>query len=118
MEDEQEEPEQETLKYAKRLGSYAMCAKAGISGLAKKFGLTPEHFAENLRDNYQRHEVEQEPVEPQEIAKQYLSPKFSTVDEVLQAAKYMVAMQIAREPLARKCVREVRECRLILFGCC
>lgn len=33
--------------------------------------------------------------------------KFSTVDEVLQAAKYMVALQIAREPLVRKCVREV-----------
>lgn len=25
----------------------------------------------------------------------------------MQAAKYMVALQIAREPLVRKCVREV-----------
>lgn len=75
--------------------------------MAKKFGLTPEDFAENLRDNYQRHEVEQEPVEPQEIAKQYVCPKFSTVEDVLQAAKFMVALQIAREPLVRRCVREV-----------
>lgn len=33
--------------------------------------------------------------------------KFANGDEVLQAAKYMVALQIAREPLVRKCVREV-----------
>jgi transcription elongation factor SPT6 len=41
--------------------------------LAKKFGLTPEQFGENLRDNYQRHEVEQEPTEPMEVAKEYIS---------------------------------------------
>jgi transcription elongation factor SPT6 len=41
--------------------------------LTKKFGLTPEQFGENLRDNYQRHEVEQEPTEPLEIAKEYIS---------------------------------------------
>ena len=42
-------------------------------GFAKRFGLTPEQFAENLRDNYQRHEVEQESVGPLEVAKEYLS---------------------------------------------
>nr|CAI5827545.1 unnamed protein product [Callosobruchus analis] len=104
---EDDEPEPETLKYANRSGSYALCTKAGLDPLAKKFGLSPEHFAENLRDNYQRHEVDQEPVEPTEIAKEFICPKFQTVEEVLQAAKYMVALQIAREPLVRKCVREV-----------
>lgn len=107
IEEDDDEPEPEALKYANRSGSYSLCQKAGIDGLAKKFGLAPEHFAENLRDYYQRHEVEQEPVEPQEVAKQYISAKFSTVEEVLQAAKFMVALQIAREPLVRKCVREV-----------
>lgn len=103
--DDDNEPEQ--LKYANRSGSYALCSRAGLDALAKKFGLTPEHFAENLRDNYQRHEVEQEPIEPSEVAKEFVSVKFPTVDEVLQATKYMVALQIAREPLVRKCVREV-----------
>ncbi|CAG9861207.1 unnamed protein product [Phyllotreta striolata] len=105
--DDDDEPETETLKYANRSGSYALCSKAGLDPLAKKFGLSPEQFAENLRDNYQRHEVDQEPVEPSEVAREFISPKFSTVDEVLQASKYMVALQIAREPLVRKCVREV-----------
>lgn len=107
VEEDQDEPETETLKYANRSGSYYPCVKAGISGLARSFGLSPENFAENLRDNYQRHEVEQEQVEPLELAKQYVCPKFPTVEEVLQAGQYMVAIQIAREPLVRKCVREV-----------
>ncbi len=41
--------------------------------MAKKFGLTPEQFAENLRDNYQRHDVEQEPAEPHEVAEEYVN---------------------------------------------
>lgn len=45
-----------------------------LDPLAKKFGLTPENFAENLRDNYQRHEVEQEPSDPAETAKEFISP--------------------------------------------
>ena len=38
--------------------------------IAEKFGLTPEQFGENLRDNYQRHDVEQYPIEPLELAKE------------------------------------------------
>ncbi|XP_044731246.1 transcription elongation factor SPT6 isoform X2 [Chrysoperla carnea] len=106
--EEEEEPalEPEGLKQAGRTGPYAMCRKAGLDGFAKRFGLTPEYFAENLRDNYQRHEVDQEHVDPLELAKNYVNKKFTTADEVLQAGKFMVAMQLAREPLVRKCIRE------------
>ena len=40
--------------------------------LAKKFGLSPEQFADNLKDNYQKHEVEQYPVEPVELAQEHV----------------------------------------------
>ena len=40
--------------------------------LARQFGLTPEQFGENLRDNYQRHDVEQNPHEPKELAKEFI----------------------------------------------
>lgn len=40
--------------------------------IAQKFGLTPEQFGENLRDNYQRHEVDQYPGEPSELAKELI----------------------------------------------
>ncbi|XP_039292182.1 transcription elongation factor SPT6 isoform X2 [Nilaparvata lugens] len=105
--DDEEPPTQDTtVKQAIRSGPYSMCRKAGIDGFAKRFGLTPDQFAENMRDNYQRHEVEQEPSSPLELAKEYCSNKFPNADEVLRAGKYMVATQLAREPLVRSCVRE------------
>ncbi|XP_052133580.1 transcription elongation factor SPT6 [Frankliniella occidentalis] len=106
-EDDMEEDEpQEQVKQAVRSGPYSMCRKARLAGFAKRFGLSPEQFAENLRDNYQRHEVEQESVEPLVLAKEYLSAQFPNSEEVLKAVKYMVAAQLSREPLVRKCVRE------------
>lgn len=82
------------------------CTQAGLDSFIRKFGLTPEQFAENLRDNYQRHEVEQYPSEPFEVAQEHLSPKFPTTEEVLKAGNYMLAVQIAREPQVRQSVRE------------
>jgi transcription elongation factor SPT6 len=58
-----------------------------IDGLAKKFGLTPEQFGENLRDNYQRHEVEQEPTEPMEVAKEYIS-KCVILRSIIEAIRF------------------------------
>ncbi|XP_046421769.1 transcription elongation factor SPT6 [Neodiprion fabricii] len=104
--DEEEEPD-ETLKQAVRTGPYTICRKAGLDGLAKKFGLSPEHYAENLRDNYQRHEVDQEPTEPSVVANDFCGKKFKTPEEALKATQLMVAIQLAREPLVRKCVREM-----------
>ena len=77
-----------------------------MGGMARKYGLTPEQFAENMRDNHQRHEVEQYPTAPLDAALEFISPKFETPGEVLKAANYMLAVQIAREPLVRQCVRE------------
>ena len=48
------------------------CFQAGLMDLAKKFGLSPEQFADNLKDNYQKHEVEQYPVEPVELAQEHV----------------------------------------------
>ncbi|XP_012270306.1 transcription elongation factor SPT6 [Orussus abietinus] len=109
--EEDDQPEEEILKQAVRTGPYSICRKAGLDGLAKKFGLSPEHYAENLRDNYQRHEVEQEPTEPSTVAADFIGEKFNSrfksPEEVLKACQLMVAIQLAREPLVRKCVREM-----------
>ncbi|XP_076825036.1 transcription elongation factor SPT6-like [Clavelina lepadiformis] len=94
------------LKQASRRDMYTVCLNAGLGGVANKFGLTPEQFGENLRDNYQRHETEQYPAEPLDLAEDFLCPQFSTKEGVLEGARYMVAMQLAREPLVRQCVRQ------------
>jgi len=41
--------------------------------LAHKFGLTAEQFGENLRDQYQRHDVEQDRAEPLDLAEQFIA---------------------------------------------
>lgn len=105
--DIEDEEQGEVLKQAVRTGPYALCRKAGLNTFAKKFGLTPVDFAKNLRETYQRYEVEQDPVEPTVVAQDYLGGNFSSVDEVLKAVQLMVAIQLAREPLVRKCVREM-----------
>ncbi|XP_029922869.1 transcription elongation factor SPT6 [Myripristis murdjan] len=109
-EQEEEEEEQQMkgpdLKLASRRDMYSICQTAGLDGLAKKFGLTPEQFGENLRDSYQRHETEQFPAEPLELAKDYICSQFSTAEAVLEGTRYMVAMQIAREPLVRHVLRQ------------
>ncbi|XP_051786507.1 transcription elongation factor SPT6 [Erpetoichthys calabaricus] len=105
-EQEEEENKGPDLKLASRRDMYCICQSAGLDGLAKKFGLTPEQFGENLRDSYQRHETEQFPAEPLELAKDYICSQFPTAEAVLEGSRYMVAMQIAREPLVRHVLRQ------------
>ncbi len=62
------------VKQAHRRDFYAVCQENGLGSLAAKFGLTPEQFGENLRDNYQRHETEQHTIEPEEAAEDYVQP--------------------------------------------
>ncbi|XP_068145157.1 transcription elongation factor SPT6-like isoform X2 [Drosophila tropicalis] len=97
----------EQLKQSSDCSPYAVFRKAGICAFVKSFGLTPEEFAENLRENYQRNEIKQETLSPMEMAKKYLSARLLTVDAVLQAAKHVAARQLAQEPLLRKTIREV-----------
>ena len=41
--------------------------------MARKFGLEAEKLAENLRDNYARHDIEQDPAEPHDLALEYVN---------------------------------------------
>lgn len=116
---DEDEPEVELTKVKKavRKDIYLICQDNGVDGMARKFGLTPEQFSENLRDNYQRHEVEQYPVSPDDLAGDYISKRFPTSEEVLKAAKLMVAMEISRDIIIRKCIRQVYFDRAKLSAC-
>ncbi|CAI8018492.1 Transcription elongation factor SPT6 [Geodia barretti] len=104
------------IKQAHRKTFYVACQEAGLGSLAAKFGLTPEQFGENLRDNYQRHETDQHTVEPEEVAQDYVQPSgvFTSVRKVLQGACHMVSLQLAAEPLVRQAVRQVFQTRALL----
>merc|ERR1719422_2095562 len=105
--DEPDDQDEDEIKFAKRNDAYSLCVKYGISGMASRFGLTPEQFGENLRDGYARNETEQDPSDVSEVATEYLTEKLKNVEDVVKAAVFMVATQLAREPLVRQTVREV-----------
>ncbi|CAL4068292.1 unnamed protein product [Meganyctiphanes norvegica] len=102
---EQEERSEE-LKKAVRRHEYEFLRKAGIEGLTKQFGLTPEQFGENLRDNYQRYDVDQCEELASKEAEKYINKICTTPERALEAAVRMVGWQLASEPLVRKTVRE------------
>ncbi|VDI00276.1 transcription elongation factor SPT6 [Mytilus galloprovincialis] len=96
----------DSMKQASRKNGYTICTRNKLDEIAMKFGLTPEQFGENIRDNYQRNEVEQFPIEPLELAKDFISNQFPTEEDVMLGARHMVAMQIAHDPLVRQSVRQ------------
>ncbi|KAL3856432.1 hypothetical protein ACJMK2_011193 [Sinanodonta woodiana] len=104
--EDMDDDQHESIKQATRKSGYHICIKNKLDEIASRFGLTPEQFGENMRDNYQRHEVEQCPLEPQEMATDYVCGQFATVEDVLLGARHMVAMQIAHDPLVRQSVRQ------------
>ena len=94
-----------TLKASK--DPYFICKDAGIGSLAAKFGLTAEQLGENIRDNYTKHEVQQFDRTPEDAGQDYICTRFSDTNQVLEAARVMVAREISRNPLVRKCIRSI-----------
>ncbi len=105
-EDDESEVENEVLKQARRNDPYSIGRRYGLIGMASRFGLTAAQFAENLKDGYQKVDVEQEAPEPSEVAAGYINDKFSTAEDVLRASKFMVAMEFARNPTVRRVTRD------------
>ena len=102
----QEEDDVDAPKQAKRNDIYSLCRRFGLMGIAGRFGLTPTEFGENLKDGYQKIDVRQDPSDPTEAAMEYVSEKISKPEDVLTAAKNLLAAQIASEPLVRKETRD------------
>ncbi|XP_044580545.1 transcription elongation factor SPT6-like [Cotesia glomerata] len=96
-----------TRKKAVKSGSYAVFKKFGFENFTKKFGLSSLQFAENVQDNYQHHKVHQAAIHPNDLAKEFIGETFKTIEDVFRAAQTMMAVQLSREPLLRKCVRMI-----------
>lgn len=114
-EEEPEETEEEKLykrlskfKISSSRDTYQRCRLNRIGDLVSKFGLSPEQFGENLRDDYQRNVVGQHYTRPLEEAQKHIvsNSRFQTKEAVLKAANYMYSREISSDPLVRKTVRE------------
>lgn len=118
-EEEEEDKDQETEeeKLYKRLSKfkissskdrYHLARQHQIGDLVKKFGLTPEEFGENLRDDYQRNTVAQHYTRPLDEAANHVKPgtRFANREDVLDAAKLMYCREISCDPLVRQNIRK------------
>lgn len=112
--DEPEETEEEKLykrlskfKISNSKDTYQRCRDDGIGEMVQKFGLTPEQFGENLRDDYQRNNVPPIHTRPLDEAGKLLRAgnRFTTRDSILKAATYMYAKELSCDPLVRQTVR-------------
>lgn len=85
--------------------AYGVAQRVGIGGLVDKFGLSAEQFADNVRDQYRRHEVNPCPMLPLDAAAGFVCKQFADPSSALCAARYMLALQISREPVVRQLAR-------------
>jgi transcriptional accessory protein Tex/SPT6 len=106
---ETEAADSKLTKYASKKDRFHYCKLARLTSFAKKFGLTAEQLGENLESDYQKHEIEQWPgAVPSTIALDYVrEPYFQTAEQVLSTVRYMIGIQMAREPRIRAHVREL-----------
>jgi transcription elongation factor SPT6 len=109
--------EDEDLKNLRDLGNvdldlYFDIAVTGLGRFVNEYyGLNPMQFGENMREELQLNGVRQIEKLPRTAAKDYVSTdeietKFSDYKDVLDVASYMLAAQIAGEPLVRRCARK------------
>jgi len=95
-------------KFASRKDRLFHCRQAGLDKFVRKYGLTCEQYGENLVNDYPKNEIEQCTLEPRQIASEFIrEPYFQTEDQVLNAANYMLSIQLARDPTIRQYVREL-----------
>ncbi|VEL07789.1 unnamed protein product [Protopolystoma xenopodis] len=87
--------------------AYQVARRAGLTGLVRRFGLTAGQFADNLADQYARHEVDQCPMLPNDAAADFFGSQFETSHSALAAARYMLAFEISREPVVRRAARRL-----------
>jgi len=104
---EEEETEENKRKLPRRRDLYTICKDNDLLQMASYFGLTTEQFAENLRDNYQRHETEQHATEPLEAAQEFVCNTFPSPEAVVSGARHMLAYQISRDPIVKQTVRQI-----------
>ena len=103
-----DDPEQRPAavpKHAPRNDKYWSSALNGPGNVAECFGLSAEHFAENLA--FKQHKCVSDSRLPEEVALANLTQLFRDVKSMLEAAVYVVAYRLSREPKVRRTIRSM-----------
>ena len=80
--DAEYEGESKGLKQSQRNTDYNMCLKNNLHLVAKEFGLSPEQYAEHVKDDFSSHDILQETEDPETFALSYITDQFDTAQKV------------------------------------
>ena len=79
-----------------------------VKKIANMFGLTPEKYGENLKENYQKHDVDQWPVELEKVVATLLKNSDEKhVELFLSGVRDTVSNRLAIDPEVKQCVRKL-----------
>ena len=101
-------------KHASKRDAFNYCKQMGIGQLAARFGLSAENYAQNLHADYTKHDIDQEQIEPEQLAKEYLNEPFESVQQILTMCRYMLSIEFAREPSIRAYFRDLYNQRVCM----
>ena len=78
------EGESKSIKQSTRNTDYQLCLKNKLDLVAKEFGLSPEQFAEHVKDEFSSHDILQESEDPETFASRFTTTQFDTPERVLK----------------------------------
>ena len=61
------------MKQSQRNADYNLCLKNKLHLVAKEFGLSPEQFAEHVKDEFSSHDILQEQEDPETFAAGFIT---------------------------------------------
>jgi transcription elongation factor SPT6 len=91
---------------ASRRDTYLEAKKTKAGEFVANFGITSTQYAENLNANLALHRVINQSLKPTHLATEYLSTKHRTEESLLNAARNIMAREIAAEPYIRYRLRQ------------
>lgn len=96
------------LRQRRRDDKYHLCCSFGIESVTALFGLTAQEVGENVMLNYRRHTVRRmTEQEPMAAAMGLVNSAFGDPANILAAARYMMAAQLAVDPRMRRALRQI-----------
>lgn len=101
-------------KHASKRDAFNYCKAMGIGRLAARFGLSAQDYAQNLHEDYAKHDIDQEQIEPEQLAREMLAEPFESVEQILSMSRHMLAVEFAREPSIRAYFRDLYNERVCL----
>ncbi|KAJ3327060.1 Transcription elongation factor SPT6 [Blyttiomyces sp. JEL0837] len=106
-----EEARRRVVKRSIRRTPYEDSRRAGIGGFAKLYGIDAKRFVENLLSHATDYVPEDVNEIPLEAAQRFVVEKspFNTPEKVIEAARRMIAEEIAADPKFRAFIRKIYE---------